>query len=202
MTQTRASARRRWPKMTYEEYLCAPDIPEHTEWVNGEVVEMMSVSKAHAEVHGFLLQRLWAFLAGEKLARVYFDPFHMRVSPDANGRAPDIIVVLNQHRSRVGDKFVDGPADIVVEIVSPGTEAVDRGDKFYEYERGGVPEYWIIDPVRQLAEFYVRDSHGFFRSANVPPEGDFDSTVLPGFRLHVEDLWDLDDDSVDPPSKS
>ena len=187
--------------MTYEEYLCAPDIPEHTEWVKGEVVEMMSVSKAHAEVHGFLLQRLWAFLAGERLARVYFDPFQMRVAPDANGRAPDIIVVLNQHRSRVGDKFVDGPADIVVEIVSPGTEAVDRGDKFYEYERGGVPEYWIIDPVRQLAEFYVRDSHGFFRSANVPPEGDFDSTVLPGFRLRVEDLWDLDD-SVDPPSKS
>ena len=189
MTQTRASTRRRWPKMTYEEYLCAPDIPEHTEWVNGEVVEMMSVSKAHAELTSYLHRLLAMYIEAGNLGELYADPFQLRLAVAAAGRAPDLMFVRTEHLDRVQEKFLDGPADLVVEVLSPGTERVDRGDKFYEYQAAGVPEYWILDPVREVADFYVLDDAGVYRSANVPPDGQFESTVLTGFRLQVEWLW-------------
>jgi len=52
------------------------------------------------------------------------------------------------------------PADIAIEIVSPQTVARDRGEKYYEYARGAVREYWLIDPEARWAEFYhLADAH-------------------------------------------
>ena len=53
---------------------------------------------------------------------------------------------------------MEGGPSLVVEIVSPGSATIDRVDKFREYERAGVGEYWIIDPrhQKQQADFNVR----------------------------------------------
>lgn len=156
MTQLRTRpTESRWPRMSHEEYLGAPDIPEHTEWVNGEVVEMMAVSRRHAELQVYLVELLQAYLRRNPIGRLY-QPFQLKTSPELPGRSPDIMFVAVGSHHRLRDQYLEGPADVVIEIVSPGTEAVDRGDKFYEYEAGGVPEYWLIDPVREVADFYVR----------------------------------------------
>lgn len=179
----------KWPRMTYEEYLRAPGIPEHTEWVNGTVIEMMSVSKAHAALTGYLHKLLAMYVELKDLGELYQEPFQMRASPEGPGRSPDLVFLKTAHLARLQEQFLDGPADLVIEVLSPGTESVDRGDKFYEYERGGVAEYWIVDPVREVAEFYVLDAQGVFRVANVPPDGEFTSVALDGFRLNVDWLW-------------
>jgi Uma2 family endonuclease len=190
VTQTRSiPAKGPYPRMTYEEYLRAEDIDEHTEWVDGEVIPMMSVSRAHAEIQIFLLELILPYLRGRPIGRVYLEPFNMKLEPDLPGRAPDILFLRNEHLDRVKDLFLDGPADLVVEIVSPGTESVDRGDKFLEYEKGGVPEYWILDPVREIAEFYVRDAAGLFRMRTVGPGDTFESTVIDGFGVSPDWLW-------------
>jgi len=176
--------------MTYEEYLHAPDIDHHTEWVDGEVIPMMSISRAHAEVQLFLLELLLPFLRRHPVGRVYVEPFQMKVGPALSGRSPDAFFVRNEHLGRIHDLFLEGPADLVVEILSPGTESVDRGDKFLEYESGGVSEYWIIDPVRENVEFFVRDSLGIFRATTLSDEGSFESTVVDGFRIKPEWLWE------------
>jgi Uma2 family endonuclease len=175
--------------MTYEEYLCAQDIDEHTEWVDGEVIPMLSVSRAHAELQVFLLELLLPYLRTSPIGRVYVEPFQMKVAPDSPGRSPDIMFVRTEHLGHVQDLFLDGPADLVIEITSPGTESVDRGDKFLECEKGGVSEYWILDPAREIAEFYVRDDSGLYRSGFAATEGTFHSTVLDGFSIHTEWLW-------------
>jgi Uma2 family endonuclease len=190
MTLTRGTqTESKWPRMTYEEYLSAPGIPEHTEWVNGEVIEMMTVSKAHAELAGYLHKLLAMYVEFKELGEFYQEPFQMRAAPDGPGRSPDLMFLRAAHMDRLQNQFLDGPADLVIEVLSPSTENIDRGDKFYEYQRAGVAEYWIVDPIREVAEFYVLDSHGVFRAANVPPDGAFASTVLDGFRLNVEWLW-------------
>jgi Uma2 family endonuclease len=75
-----------------------------------------------------------------------------------------------------------------VEIISPGSQSIDRGDKYYEYEEGGVREYWLIDPLRKKAEFYLLGRNGQYRLA--PTEGDvFRSVVLKGLWLDVGWLW-------------
>jgi Uma2 family endonuclease len=45
--------------------------------------------------------------------------------------------------------------DFIAEVLSPGTEAVDRGVKFVDYAAHGVAEYWIIDPETETVEQYA-----------------------------------------------
>jgi len=77
----------------------------------------------------------------------------------------------------------------VVEIISPDSRARDRGEKFYEYEQGGVREYWMIDPLRKPAEFYQRGEDGIYRLVPVGDDGIYRSAVLEGLWLKVEWLW-------------
>lgn len=191
MTQLRdAPSSMRYPRMTYEEYLDDPSIEEHTEWVDGEVVPMMSVSRAHAELQMFLTVLIASYIQERNIGVLYADPFQMKVAPDLNGRAPDIMLVRAEHLDRLDDKHLEGPADLVIEIISPGTEHTDRGDKFVEYERGGVPEYWILDPLREIAEFFVRDEQGLFRGGEVSADGMFESPALDGLKVNVEWFWE------------
>jgi len=176
--------------MTYEEYLDDSSIEEHTEWVNGEVVPMMSISRAHADVQMFLVEILQAYLRASGAGRLYVEPFQMKVSPDLNGRAPDIMLVRKEHVDRLGEKHLEGPADLVIEIISPGTEQTDRGDKFVEYEQGGVPEYWILDPLREIADFYVRDERGLFHAGPVTAQGVYVSPALDGLAVTVDWFWE------------
>jgi Uma2 family endonuclease len=57
----------------------------------------------------------------------------------------------------VTDRGIDGPPDLVVEVLSPSTESRDRGIKLERYRHYGVPEYWIVDPDEQTVEVWVQD---------------------------------------------
>jgi Uma2 family endonuclease len=79
-----------------------------------------------------------------------------------------------------------------VEIVSPESRRRDRGEKFFEYERGGVREFWLIDPERRAVEFYVLID-GRFEPRLPDADGMYHSTVVDGFWLRVEWLWTTPD---------
>ena len=192
MTQTRGTViSDQYPPMTYEEYLNAPEIPEHTEWVNGRVIPMMSVSKKHAELTSYLLAILKVYAESRELGKVFAEPFNMKLGGNLAGRAPDVLFVRTDRLALVRDQFLDGPADLVVEVISPGTERIDRRVKFAEYQAGGVPEYWILDPHREVAEFYVRDEGGVYQPGIVTADGEFASTVVAGLRIQIAWLWEL-----------
>lgn len=76
-----------------------------------------------------------------------------------------------------------------MEIVSPESRLRDRGEKFAEYELGGVPEYWIVDPDLRRADFYRLDSGGRYRLAEPDAAGAYRAGAMPGFWLRVEWLW-------------
>ncbi len=99
-----------------------------------------------------------------------------------------MLITQNRINFQTGS-YLDGPADLVVEIVSPESVGRDRGEKFYEYEQGGVSEYWLVDPLRRRFEAYHLDEQGFYRSLFSGSEGRCDSRVLTGFWLRVEWLW-------------
>ncbi len=71
-----------------------------------------------------------------------------------SGREPDVLFIANDHLDRLKPPYLDGPADLVIEIISPESVKRYRGRKFFEYQAGGVAEYWLIDPAVQVAEFY------------------------------------------------
>ncbi len=113
----------------------------------------------------------------------------MRLETRPSGREPDILFIAKEHLNRLTPTYLDGPADLVVEVISPESRARDRGDKYYEYEESGVLEYWMIDPLRRQAEFYQRDENGIYQSVSIGSDGIYRSRVLSGLWLRVEWLW-------------
>lgn len=150
---------------------------------------MSPVSKIHSDVGLFLAAALREFAMFHKLGQVCQDPFQMKPGPDLPGRAPDIQFIAQQNLARVKRLYTDGPADLVVEVISPGSRGTDRGDKFYEYEQGGVREYWLIDPDRKQAEFYLLDEIGRYRLVAPDADGRYHAREIPGLWLRVDWLW-------------
>ena len=64
------------------------------------------------------------------------------------------------------------------------------GEKFYEYERAGISEYWLIGPQTKRAEFYQLMAAGQYQLMPPDAEGAYRSVVLPGLWLRVEWLWE------------
>jgi len=148
-----------------------------------------SSDRRHENIRRFLYTLINLFVEAHQLGRVYSEPFQMKTGPDLPGRAPAVFFVANENLGRVRQLNLEGPANLVVEIISPGSRATDRGDKFYEYEQGGVPEYWLLDPERRQAEFYLRGNDGIYRLVQPGSDGIYRSKVLAGLWLKVEWLW-------------
>ncbi len=158
------------------------------EWVDGEVITLSPASKKHQLLVSFLTALLQHFVEAKRLGLIIPAPFQMKTGTDLPGREPDILFIASAHLDRLKDTYLAGAADVVVEVISPESLARDRGDKFYEYEKGGVGEYWLLDPIRQLAEFY-RLEQGVYRLAPVDEAGSYHSAVIAGLWLHVAWLW-------------
>jgi Uma2 family endonuclease len=176
-------------RMTYDQFLDWVQPGVHAEWVDGEVVMMAPVGRAHVRLHLFLLRLIGDYLEHRPLGEITFDPFNMKTGDDLPGRAPDILFVAKKNLKRLKDNHLQGPADMVIEIISPGSVGVDRGDKFYEYESGGVGEYWILDPFRKRADFYRRDNAGTLQL--VPPDDQqiYRCRAIKGFWVDVRWFW-------------
>jgi len=174
-------------RMTWDEFLEWCDEDTHAEWVAGEVVVHSPVNDRHQDLCGFLEAVLRIYAESRRLGVVRSGPFQMKIGEVS--RQPDVMFIAAEHRDRIKELYLDGPADLVVEIVSPDSVGRDRGEKYYEYESAGVPEYWLIDPQRQQAEFYQLGDDGRYRLVQPDAEGRYWSSVLPEFWVRVDWLW-------------
>ncbi len=174
-------------KMTYEEFLAWADEDTLAEWVDGEVIMTSPASRQHQEIGGFLYKLLSTYAEMRGLGVVLPPPFQMKLA--RSGREPDLLFIANAHLDRLKETHLDGPADLVVEITSPESLGRDRGEKFYEYEEAGIPEYWLIDPPREEAEFYQLDERGHYRLVALDTEGKYHSRILAGLWLPLSWLW-------------
>jgi Uma2 family endonuclease len=175
--------------MTFEEFLAWSNEDSRAEWIDGRVEMLMPVSLVHLKITRFLIFILEYFVSVQRIGTLVHAPFLMRLSSRPSGREPDLAVVLEEHRDRLTSTYIDGPADLVVEVISPESRERDRIEKYREYAEAGVPEYWLIDPELRTAEFYTLHE-GAYEPAGIDAEGRFWSNVLPGFWLMVPWLWD------------
>src|SRR5690606_21758510 len=120
----------------------------------GKVIVSVSNNPQHNFIVFFIAQVFSFFLSAKSLGKVLTDGVSMYLGDDVPARQPDVMIILHEHLERIGKSQVNGAADIVVEVVSPKTASVDRGDKFIDYEAAGVREYWLIDPIRKQADVF------------------------------------------------
>jgi Uma2 family endonuclease len=189
--------------MTYAQFLDWVDEDTLAEWVDGQVIMASPANARHQLVAFFLARMLNRFAELHHLGLVLPPPFQMHLPDVPSGREPDVLFLAAEHLDRLQPPnqptHVEGPADLVVEVVSvPESVARDRVEKLREYARGGVPEYWIVDPDGRQADFYRLDARGSYRRVAPDARGIYHARALPGLWLRVDWLWqdalpDVDD---------
>ncbi|MGH2515962.1 MAG: Uma2 family endonuclease [Ktedonobacterales bacterium] len=175
--------------ISYEEFLDWADEDTLAEWVDGVVLMASPASVRHQLVATFLQELVTTFVKVHTLGVVLPPPFQMEL--ERSGREPDLLYLADAHRDRMKETYLDGPADLVVEIVSPESAERDRGDKFHEYQDARIPEYWLIDPRIEQGAFYQLDSEGRYQGTPLDTgHGMYQSRIVAGFRLRLEWLWE------------
>ena len=189
MSSFQARAAEQSRKLSYEEFLDWCDEDTLAEWVNGDIVMISPASSSHQAIADFLLIVLKVYVEQRELGRVISAPFQMKTNPALSGREPDLLFIAWENLGRLKNTYLDGSADLVVEIVSPASRLRDRGEKLAEYEIGGVREYWIIDPAERRTDFYVLATDGRYERQRADAHGVYRSQVVAGFWLKEEWLW-------------
>ena len=173
--------------MTYEEFLDWADEDTLAEWVDGQVEMTSPASLEHQEIKTFVAGILLKYARFHRAGKVLDAPFQMKLPQ--SGREPDVLFVAQAHLDRLKRTYLDGPADLAVEVISPDSITRDRQNKVGEYQRGSVAEYWLLDPVTQEAEFYQLNAQGTYQRVLPDAQGIYHAQAVPGFWLNVTWLW-------------
>lgn len=147
------------------------------------------------------LFRLAHAVGGQSLGR----DFVMRLGD--NGFTPDLLFFKNAGLNRLYSYFVSGPAELVIEVLTPGHEAWDgqgpaqwghRIQKYEYYQAAEVPEYWLIDPATEQVEFY-RLIDGCYQRQPLAADGLYRPSSVPGLAFCPTALWQTEDpDPMEP----
>lgn len=161
------------------------------EWVKGELIEMSPVLLVHELLVIYLKQLLTTYFALHPNIKgmVVGDPFTMHLPNTPSYRQPDIQVILGDNMQNLTEQGMMGACDICIEVTSLGTTNVDYGEKFLEYEQGGVREYWIVDPLRHVARFNRLSDEGVYESQSVYKQSMYKTPLLPYFAIQTDILW-------------
>lgn len=99
---------------------------------------------------------------------------------------PDLLYISKGRQSIVGDR-VEGPPDLVIEILSPGSDRRDRTEKLDLYAKYDVAEYWIVDPASQLFEFLILDQGRYVVTQSA--DNRYQSPRLPEVEIDLAAFW-------------
>ncbi|HEX9988720.1 MAG TPA: Uma2 family endonuclease [Chloroflexia bacterium] len=153
---------------TPEQYLALEREAEYrSEYINGQIYPMngqpyamSGASEEHNLIVVNVLREVSVQFKGRP-CKVYVTDMRVKVSPTGMYTYPDIVAVCN--KPHFEDERVDTLLNptVIIEVLSPSTEAYDRGDKFAHYRKlASLTDYVLVSQNTARVEHYVRHSEG------------------------------------------
>lgn len=150
---------------TYADYVMLDEDVRY-EVIDGQIYNISpSPTPKHQDVITQLSVDFGLYLRG-KQCRVFVSPIDVCLSDKVDDLnkvkewvEPDLVIVCD--KNKIGEKQIIGSPDLVVEVLSPSTAKKDRMVKYNRYQRAGIKEYWIVDPVHETIEVYILDSGAY-----------------------------------------
>jgi Uma2 family endonuclease len=143
------------PLMTIADWEAMPDDGNRYEIIEGELFVSCSPGLTHQMVLDNLIFIMKGFLEANPIGMVVSTPG--LILSNYSGVIPDLVFFRHERRDEIvtGERLT-GPPDLVIEILSPGSENKrrDRVAKLQLYSKHKVPEYWILDPEKLVLEKY------------------------------------------------
>jgi Uma2 family endonuclease len=165
--------------------------PEDERWqiIDGHAYCMTAAPNIrHQKITGNLYASIREKLKG-KPCTTFIAPTDV-VFDDYNIVQPDVLVVCN--KSRITDANIQGAPDLVIEVTSPSNSYMDKKLKLELYERFGVQEYLLVDPVGDLVERYRLVEGKYGRADIIPWHEELPLVSLPGLAIGLWDVFERD----------
>jgi Uma2 family endonuclease len=159
-----------------------PDDGKRYELIAGELTVSPAPSQSHQWLHARLMLLIGNHVVGRGLGEIYSAPVDVRFSP-VDQVQPDLLVLFNEQAGIYRGSTVSGAPDLVVEIISPSSRTYDEAVKFGLYERNGVPEYWIADPIANTIRQFVLRNERYVE--NAPLGGILRSVAIPDLTIDL-----------------
>ncbi|MEW5921450.1 MAG: Uma2 family endonuclease [Bacillota bacterium] len=175
---------------TYEDYLQIPEEPGYRfEILEGILVKEPSPSMHHQRVSRELGCQLITFFNNfDPEGELFFAPLDVTLAT-GNVLQPDILFVSGARKEVMREERIDGPCDLVVEIMSPTNRRKDRLRKMEIYRKAGIPHYWLADPEENTLEaFMLRDGNYTLVVAGGPGDK-FTHPEFPGLDLDLDRVF-------------
>ena len=132
-------------KLTWDDIKDLPEDAGRTEIVDGELVLSPTPASRHQEICTLLGFEIASFVKERGLGVTFSCAMHTILATHAHYE-PDLCFIRKNRLSIIKEKFIDGPPDLAIEVISESNRTHDTVVKFNDYARYGVEEYWLVDP--------------------------------------------------------
>jgi Uma2 family endonuclease len=188
---------------TYSDYLTWK-LHEKIELILGRIFRM---SPAPSERHQNVSLRITKSLIpviDKTSCRLYYAPFDVRFPDGRNSEdseiitvvQPDIVIICDT--SKIDEKGCLGAPDVIMEILSRGSKYTDLHEKYELYQKYGVKEYWIIDPMAETVQVNTIGNNGIYQPGRLITRGDRAESKIIGLSIDLNEIFPL---SVEEPEE-
>ncbi|MCR4319047.1 MAG: Uma2 family endonuclease [Candidatus Brocadiaceae bacterium] len=176
-------------KFTWTDYLTWHE-DERWEVIDGEAYCMTPApSIRHQDIVVNLATRLKQKLGGGP-CRPFVAPTDVVLS-EYDVVQPDILVVCD--KKKITDANIQGAPDLIIEVLSPNTSLKDKREKKSLYERFGVREYIIVDPLEQYVERFLFEDDGTYGKGEVfGPQEVLQINSLEGIDISLWEVFEVE----------
>jgi len=174
-------------RCTYEDYLKTPEDKRY-ELINGELLMTPSPIPNHQRVSGKLEFILRKFVTGNNLGEVFDAPCDVYLDNE-NVVQPDILFISKDRLGIIGEKNIQGPPDLLIEIISEHSVYRDMVQKKRLYARFGVKEYWIVIPEEEEIEVYILKDNTYQLYRTYRKGDTLESSSLEGLKIGLEEIF-------------
>ena len=176
------------PPLTYADYCLLPDDGKRYELIEGELFVSPSPSTRHQTVSRRLQFALMETLEKPGLAQIFNAPTDLLLK-DTTVVVPDLVIVGADRFPIITRRALEGPPDVVVEILSPSSLDRDGYIKRKLYESFAIPEYWLVDPEQGLITVYRLDEGTYGIRARYDRASVLECPEFPALRVTLLDVF-------------
>lgn len=192
LTNATPPAAQAWPpeqgQWTYEDWLRLPDDGFRYEVIDGVMYMSPPPSFRHQSTVTELARQMGNYVVEHKLGQVVVAPCGVRLPDQPVPVQPDIFFVKAERLHIVGEDYIEGTPDLVVEVLSPSNWLYDRREKFQAYQAARVAEYWIVDYRAKTIEVFVLEAGTYTLIGQFEVGQTVASRILAGFEIKVDEV--------------
>ncbi len=182
---------KRTKKLTADFIWESPDDDNRYEVIDGDLYVTPPPRWGHQSAASNLFLILANHIKLHDLGWIVFAPTGV-VLDEGTGVQPDILFIAREHADLISERGVEGPPDLVIEILSPSTQRTDRTVKMAKYAAAGVPHYWLAGPTAQALEAYHLREESYESVGTFGTGATFEPELFPGLRITIDDIFPTD----------